>query len=964
MPPLKYQLVFSLVSHPILGVMIEPYVVQELTNGRLSLTYQKVGKANANSFIPDLGPHENQLFAILQSYGPTHWAKELQIPLNQAETHLVKIAQATDLKNKLKIEAIRRQLAQTKKRFFSSLDGSENLYETGTDGYPAFRKLVLKSKSPIIFQYLFGDEGLVVRPVITGVELGKDHLQVLDPEIPYILAGDQILHLPDDIKPTRFKPFLQKKEMQIAPKFVDEFCRKFIVPDLRMGIAQLSGQVHLETLANPKPLLHFRFHFVGVQVELFEQREKNQVSLPETMEAEIYFLYGDKRVKAADESNSCNFNSGSNPEFQLITRNFALETELAKPLYEVIGKPDKFGVFKIPFSQFKGVILPKLKEWKSLFELEFSPEFAQLVLKLPKVNISFQEKIDYFQLDGSIDWGDFSLDLNSIKNQYQVRNGWLQIGSSFYPLEDQDEKFLNQLVFLASDAPDWRISKKTALAIRSSEPEEFSTSWNRLLAMLGPEPEGEKEVPKLNPEIQLREYQKKGLDWMVKLWSYRLGGLLADDMGLGKTIQAGCFLLVQQNRQPNSLPALIVMPSSLIFNWKFELNRLSKYFKIYTHSGAGRMKNLELIFPQVNVILVSFQTLARDISSFGKVAFSTIIVDEAHHLKNRQTVAYQSLQSLKKEQIFLLTGTPIQNSMVDLWALSELCNPGFLSQKLKPQALAKIESNQQLLNKMAVLQSIFKPLMMRRTKENVLSELPEKAIVPVYCTMTEDQEKIYLAHWKSIVEDIQQSGIAGQKTGNMQILKGLTQLRQLACHPRLLDEDDQAGSGKFDLIVEKLEEVLAEGHKVLIFSSYVRHLQIFRHYLENKEIHFSWLTGETREREREVHAFRHEKDRQVFFISLKAGGVGLNLVEASYVFLLDPWWNPAAENQAIDRAYRIGQTKAITVYKFITSGTVEEKIVQLQERKQVLADQWFGTDETEPGHFSIDMLQEILVSNS
>jgi SNF2 family DNA or RNA helicase len=304
----------------------------------------------------------------------------------------------------------------------------------------------------------------------------------------------------------------------------------------------------------------------------------------------------------------------------------------------------------------------------------------------------------------------------------------------------------------------------------------------------------------------------------------------------------------------------------------------------------------------------------------------------------------------------------MQNSPVDLWALSELCNPGLLTKKIKPQTIQKADNPTKFTEKLNLLQSLVKPFILRRTKQNVLSELPEKTISTVFCRMSEEQELEYLAYNQAIAGEMSDIALISPAARNVKILKALTKLRQLANHPRLIGLGENSKSGKFELVTEKLNEVLSEGHKVLIFSSFVKHLEIFTDYMVKENLKFSLLTGQTKDREKQVEQFKTEQDRNVFFISLKAGGVGLNLTEASYVFLLDPWWNPAAESQAMDRVHRIGQKNPVTVYKFITSNTVEEKIVELQNQKQTIADQLLMGSEMTENPLTIELLQELLLT--
>lgn len=944
--------------------MVEPFLVQKLANGSLSLSFQRVAESNLKAFQPDASAHEMALVKILHSFTNIHIAKELKVQVGQLDAAILKLSLAKDAKNKALFELFKQKSSQVKAKFFQSLTGEENLFEAGSDGYPAAKSITHNQKVTIRFKYQFAGESLMVRPVFSDSKINGKPIQVLDPEGDLILVDQYLIKLPEGIKAARLKPFTNKPEMEITSRFVQEFCKKFVIKDLQAKIADLEGDVQLEEYSEPKPVLKFSFNFIGVQLGVLANSSKNSLQLPDLLHAELSFEYNNQYFAYSNPMDIWVLKEGEAISFHHIHRSVEVEKQWLETVSKILKLEFEKGKSELSFSYLRETVLPLLKNIPEKLTLQFSPEFKQLTLKTPKLTVNFSEKIEYFQIDGTIDWDDFSLDLSQLRKDFKIQKGWLQVGDSFYPIGEADEQFLTQLMHLSMDGKELTLSKKAVRAIQHADKGSFEGPWNRLLAMLGPTPSFNSEVPGLNEEFTLREYQVKGLEWMLQLTANKLGGILADDMGLGKTIQAASFLLTQFAENESSKPVLIALPSTLLFNWKYELQRFSSAFKLYLHSGPGRTKKLETVLPHCNVVLVSFQTLARDISLFSSQQFSCLIVDEAHNLKNQGTSIYKAVGQVKTDQTFLLSGTPIQNSPLDLWALSELCNPGLLSTKLKPQSLNKLDGNPKMLEKLKVMQSILKPLMLRRTKQNVLTELPEKTIATVICTMTEDQEKEYLDLNKEIVVQLAVASSNPSSSRNVQILKGLTQLRMAANHPFLLNDNPESTSGKFDLVIEKLLEVLAEGHKVLLFSSFVRHLNLFQDYLVKENIPYSMLTGQTRDREKQVETFKQESDRQVFLISLKAGGVGLNLVEASYVFLLDPWWNPAAENQAMDRIYRIGQKNPVTIYKFITAGTVEEKIIKLQERKQVIADQVFDDDGLEETSFSIDLLQEILTSKS
>jgi len=467
-------------------------------------------------------------------------------------------------------------------------------------------------------------------------------------------------------------------------------------------------------------------------------------------------------------------------------------------------------------------------------------------------------------------------------------------------------------------------------------------------------------------KAELRNYQKIGYSWMQSLSFKELGCCLADDMGLGKTVQTLSVLLansepsdekeiyhkaVQLNLFENNLKArdtsLIIMPSSLIHNWVNEIHKFAPSLKYMVHEGFGRAKNTN-DFGQNDVVLTSYGIVRKDIDFLNNYAFNFIILDESQFIKNPESKIYQSVVQLQAKKRIVLTGTPIENSLNDLWAQMNFINPGLLGSALsfRNEYLVPIEKNLDE-NKTANLKKVIEPFILRRTKQQVEKELPLLTENTYYCEMTEMQS-IYYERKKSQIRNLLFKQIKNQPSGMQMIaiLKALMQLRLIANHPVLENTEYPADSGKFEEIKIMTENLLAENHKVLFFSSFVRHLNLFSDYFDQSRIPYIKLTGSTPTHKREavIADFQQNEDIKVFLISLKAGGYGLNLTASDYVFILDPWWNPAVEMQAINRAHRIGQSKNVFSYKFITKSSIEEKILVLQQRKKELADNFINNN--------------------
>lgn len=483
------------------------------------------------------------------------------------------------------------------------------------------------------------------------------------------------------------------------------------------------------------------------------------------------------------------------------------------------------------------------------------------------------------------------------------------------------------------------------------------------------------EIPDI-PEglkAKLRTYQLIGYSWMMKLYENQLGGCLADDMGLGKTLQTIALLLKlkkpratqtfwgdSKNTPQLSLfaepadeivvqPAsLVVMPTSLVHNWENEIRKFAPSLKVYKHVGSQRAKakQMSAFLTRFDVILTTYGTLRNDFEMLGNFEFFYLILDESQNIKNALSKTYQSLLEIRSKHRLVITGTPIENSLSDLWSQLNFLNKGLLGSLpyFKREFIFPIEKKNDD-EQQRKLQKLIRPFVLRRTKEEVASDLPSLTEQIRFCEMTPGQKEIYESEKSAIRNEILKNiETNGVKKSALVILRGLTKLRQLANHPSLISMQANADSGKFDEIYRCLENILAENHKVLIFSSFVKHLDLLQAKIESENLKYSILTGKTVNRAEVIRNFQDDTDNHIFLISLKAGGVGLNLTSADYVFIIDPWWNPAVENQAINRAHRIGQDKKVFVYRFITEDTIEEKIQTLKNRKSALADKFISTN--------------------
>ncbi|RUM41122.1 MAG: hypothetical protein DSY34_04315, partial [Desulfurobacterium sp.] len=453
-----------------------------------------------------------------------------------------------------------------------------------------------------------------------------------------------------------------------------------------------------------------------------------------------------------------------------------------------------------------------------------------------------------------------------------------------------------------------------------------------------------KKIEKVKPpnglKTTLRNYQIEGISWLNFLHRYKLGGILADDMGLGKTVQTIAHLLRLKEEGELEKPAIIIVPTSLIANWEREILRFAPDLSFKTVYGKDRKEKVEEAFAEsADVLLTTYNLIMRDVEIYKNREFSYIILDEAQKIKNYRTKTYRAVTSLKGEHRLALSGTPIENNLSELWAIFNFLMPGFLgtATEFKRKFQTPIERGDSKLK--TLLGRKIRPFILRRTKKEVLKELPPKVEIIKFAKFSEKEARLYesirVLMEKEVREAIKSYGF---KKSQIYILDALLKLRQVCCHPSLLkikEAKKVKESAKLEFLKELLEELISEGKKVLIFSQFVSMLEIIeKEVLKKKGYSYEVLTGKTRNRKKVIDRFKKGKD--IFLISLKAGGLGLNLTEADTVILYEPWWNPAVESQATDRVYRIGQEKKVFVYKLIVENSVEEKILELQKKKKDL----------------------------
>lgn len=564
----------------------------------------------------------------------------------------------------------------------------------------------------------------------------------------------------------------------------------------------------------------------------------------------------------------------------------------------------------------------------------------------PTISFNVSSGIDWFDIQTLIQFGDIPVDLKTVRQSLRQKQRFVKLadGSMGEIPEEWLQKYRHLFHLGEQDGDTIRLSNHhltlvDQLLAEADQTEVDAQYRQRLQRLQSFDGIAERPLPQ-GFVGELRPYQQAGLNWLHFLNEFGFGGCLADDMGLGKTVQVLALLQsLHEQEQPHS-PTLIVLPRSLLANWEREAQRFTPNLKLITHFGNDRPKTSEH-FANADLVLTTYGIVRRDLELLRRYHFHYIVLDESQAIKNPNAKISKSVRLLQSQHRLVMTGTPVENSTFELWSQFAFLNPGLLGgvDYFKSEFSNPIERNNdqeaaELLRKMVY------PFILRRTKDQVALDLPPRSDRTIYVEMDTAQRKVYDKtrdnYRAELLGLIEQKGMNGAR---FKMLEGLLRLRQICNHPKLVREKYRGRSAKLELLLETLQTLQQEGHKALIFSQFVQMLYIIRDEMDKMGLTYTYLDGRTRKRQERVDAFQNDPNLTFFLISLKAGGVGLNLTAADYVIHIDPWWNPAVEMQASDRSHRIGQDKPVLVYKLIVKDSVEEKILELQERKQKLVAQ-------------------------
>ncbi len=592
-------------------------------------------------------------------------------------------------------------------------------------------------------------------------------------------------------------------------------------------------------------------------------------------------------------------------------------------------------------------------------------------LGLSNVHVTISSTEDWFELDGSVNVSDEQtisfrqlLELAS-----QQKGNFITLGNGqILALAKDFKRRLDDFNAIGAFDPEGRfvINRFAVPATQllfddagfadCMRPAEWLRQMEKINAAMALKP---KLPDNLSPNVKLRKYQIEGFQWLTRLDAWGAGACLADDMGLGKTLQALAFIASKAEEGP----ALVVAPTTVCHNWLEQCERFTPTLKPVVFGQGNRAEMLAKAAPST-LMVVSYGLLQSEIESFRKVRWRVVVLDEAQAIKNSQTKRSQAALKLNAQFKIITTGTPLENNLSELWTMFQFITPGLLKSRLHFQNKFAVPiENEKDRVETERLGRIVKPFLLRRRKDQVLKELPPKTEIPYFVELTEKERAFYEAVRLNLIDELQNQPSGSAKQNRIRIIAAITKLRQAACNAKLIEPEADVPSAKLETFVQLVQNLVAANHKALVFSQFVRHLDIVRPILDELGVSYQYLDGSTQRKDRAdaVEAFQ-KGDSNLFLISLKAGGLGLNLTRADFVILLDPWWNPAVEDQASDRAHRIGQTKPVTIYRLIAKQTIEEKIIALHNEKRDLAERILSGADT-PGSISAEELLKLITES-
>jgi SNF2 family DNA or RNA helicase len=941
-------------KHRVLGYLATPYMV-EMKNGQDFYTIlDMVTPTKLNSLNYEFSPDEKKLVELMDKYSD-HTLYKIMSKKDSPQSFFSSIdtnffnQTLTPYIEKILIKCL--DILKTANiKIFHHDQKFINLYPDSLLTFP-------ENPAEAVFNFIKNGDDLkyflTLKLNDEVFKLWKRKVVFLVNQPCYMILFNHIIYF-EDIDSKKIQPFFEKDCIYIPPSAQQKYFETFISSTILKYTVKAEGFTINENFSNPKCKLELDFDLLGNPCLIAKYRYGKQEFLPNSV--------ANNQIDLLKE--------GNNYTFVVSKRNLEWENKIDKILLGLGLVCGSKGIFKIvELNMHDPGLLYEMVNWinrnkQSLKENDIELTTQKLGRNIFTDEISIDLKVkqsnDWFDVFGMVRFGEFEFAFIKLRRhilrgirEFELPNGEIAILPKEWFTDYQSFFMFGQ-------------DHKQNLRMRKLHFSLFSPKLYANLSyvynyekLLKPEHIESVDIPE-EINATLRPYQSEGVGWMDILRANFFGGCLADDMGLGKTLQT-ITLLTKAIKERNTVrensqgklelgktdvdSSLIIMPSTLISNWFNEIKKFAPHLKVARYVGTERMLN---VIKTADIVLTTYGIVRNDHEMLQHYNFYYIVLDESQFIKNVASKIYQAVTTLQSEHKLVLTGTPIENSLSDLWAQMNFVNRGILGTYpfFRDEFLNPIEKNKNE-EKIEKLQTIIQPFILRRTKENVAKDLPALTMQTVYCEMSDEQRSYYETEKSRIRNFILDNYYSPNKQGaSMMMLQSLIRLRQIANHPALIDHEFTADSGKYEEIIRNIDNLVKENHKVLVFSSFVRHLRLVENYLKENSIKYEMLTGEVRfeERGQIIDRFQQNPEVKLFLISLKAGGYGLNLTSADYVFILDPWWNVAAEMQAINRAHRIGQDKKVFVYRFISTDSIEEKILKLQETKSLLVDTFINNN--------------------
>jgi superfamily II DNA or RNA helicase len=989
-----FEVVFTFVRHPYFGLLVEANAVQLLANGDFSLTFQRVRQQTSTYF--KLNPEQTEVVKLLEEFEVDGIMKRFYNGNKRIRPNEFLLKHYTPELHKLVRPYIEKKLSGV-------LDIIKNypMYWAGKTGQAQGEEIHYSEEpATVLFHFRRDEQGTnyfaTIRHNNEKVEFYHNDSEIISENPSWLITPHKLLFFPKHFDGKKIRPFLSKKFIHVEPHQEDSYMDKFVKPLLENHDVFAKGlQIVTEQLP-ARPVIRLN--------KLFQ--DKQYLSL--------YFQYGGwnfpfhihKKVNVSLEKNGKDF------IFHRIRRSLTMESEKIALLKELGLENVEGSLFALENAGQSYELITWLNTHSELlkrngFQIDQEASDVRFYLGPVSLEVKLTKGADWFDVLAVVRFGTYEIPFIRLKkNILEKRREFVLPNGEIAILPDEWFTRFGKIAHLADMEGDCFRVRNMHFSLLDDlsdyvDVDVAKSGWEKLLQSDNipefPLPDG------LNAE--LRHYQIDGYHWIRFLFEHKIGALLADDMGLGKTLQtlavikymadlpksaltegdtvnmgetpvtgeipqlelfaASSNLSVSDETAPaqKGMPCLVVAPKSLLYNWQAEAEKFCPSLKTLIYTGISRNRLLPK-FAQNDLIIMSYGTMRNDIEELQRIPFRLVVIDESQAIKNPTSLTARSLLKIDAVYRLALTGTPIENTLLDVWSQMNFLNRGLLGSYgyFEKNFIRPIEKNQDA-GRTSELKRILDPFVLRRTKKQVAKELPPKVEKIHYCEMTPEQaeryEKTKSQYRNEILEHVSQVGMARSR---LKIFNGLMHLRQLALNPLLKDDDYEGQSGKDDEIRRMLQRAVEGGHKVLLFSQFVSYLSVFKDMLQADGIEYSYLDGSMDEKERAeaIKRFQENDHVKVFLLSLRAGNSGLNLTAADYVFLADPWWNPFTMRQAEDRAHRIGQEKAVFSYKFITKNTIEEKILDLQKKKTHLAESIIPDEDSVLSGLNVQELEELL----